>query len=142
MAFSYVDDCKSDICMPGEDSQELVCSYLQNYASACREVDICEDWRQEIPFRCPVPKCPVNSHYEECGPGCERTCQETECEEPSKSGCYCDEGMVRLNYAIIKPYLQTLTKNPYRPRLLQVTIRSKNQLVPKGLGLTRAVLEW
>lgn len=92
----YIDECKSDICMHGEDSQETVCNNLQNYARDCREVDICEDWRQNISFECPAPKCQINSHYEECGLGCERTCQEAECDEPTKSGCFCNEGMVRL----------------------------------------------
>ncbi len=44
-------------------------------------------------------QCPVHSHYELCGSGCEVTCHSLAppagCHSPCMEGCVCDEGYIR-----------------------------------------------
>ena len=72
----------------------IVCSYLVEYSNECRPEQICEDWRKNISLSCSQPSCPDNSHYKECGSGCEKRCDDYECSETLSSGCYCNDNMV------------------------------------------------
>ena len=75
----------------------IVCSYLVEYANECRPEQICEDWRNNISLSCSQPACPDNSHYQECGSGCEKRCDDYACSETLSSGCYCNDNMVMID---------------------------------------------
>uniref|UniRef100_A0AAY4EYN3 VWFD domain-containing protein n=1 Tax=Denticeps clupeoides TaxID=299321 RepID=A0AAY4EYN3_9TELE len=46
-----------------------------------------------------LPKCPKNSHFEQCGVACPATCEDpgapSKCRAPCVEGCTCDKGFVR-----------------------------------------------
>eukprot|EP00092_Neocalanus_flemingeri_P040141 GFUD01043724.1.p1 GENE.GFUD01043724.1~~GFUD01043724.1.p1 ORF type:complete len:1350 (-),score=300.80 GFUD01043724.1:29-4078(-) len=94
----HVAACEREICSSPQDTDsvnDVVCEWSSEYAEDCREAGVCQNWRTEI--SCPIEDCPVNSHYDECGPGCDNTCDDDDCDEPTGPGCYCDEDMVMLN---------------------------------------------
>ena len=66
------------------------------FADNCRsKYGTCEAWRLKIEdLTCSQPICPENSYFDECGSGCENTCDGQNCGN-AKEGCYCNEGMVR-----------------------------------------------
>ena len=84
-----------------EEMDYHICTHINQYASQCKEDDICEEWRQNTTLACMQPTCAKNSHYEECGRGCEKTCEQNECNGQLSAGCYCDEGMVNWISIII-----------------------------------------
>ena len=94
----YIDACQRDICsekLSDAAVNDIVCDYLSDYASKCKQFDVCEEWRQNIPLTCTHSmSCPTNSHFEECGTGCDHTCDPTECDTIITAGCYCNDGMV------------------------------------------------
>ena len=92
----YLVSCERELCQGPADPQEVVCQWVGEYATTCREEGLCLEWREAL--GCPTSSCPPNTHYEECGPGCEATCGQATCgagqgQEPA---CYCDQDMVRM----------------------------------------------
>jgi len=95
---NYVESCEREICSSPQDVDsvnDVVCEWAAEYADACREAGVCQNWRDEL--GCPVQECPLHSHYEECGPGCDKKCEDDGCDEPIGPSCYCDDDMVMLN---------------------------------------------
>lgn len=97
MPAKYVESCEREICSSPQDVDsvnDVMCEWAAEYADACREAGVCQDWR--FALGCPVQECPLHSHYEECGPGCDKKCEDDDCDEPIGPSCYCDEDMVIL----------------------------------------------
>ena len=93
----YVTSCKTEVCsrdLSHAGAASVACRRAEDYSDACRGLAVCEEWRGRSPLSCPPSPCPAHSHYEECGPGCERTCAEPVCREEARPGCYCDQGHV------------------------------------------------
>ena len=92
----YMVSCERELCQGPADPQEVVCQWAGEYATTCRQEGLCLEWREAL--GCPTSSCPPNTHYEECGPGCEATCGQATCgagqgQEPA---CYCDQDMVPM----------------------------------------------
>ena len=90
-----MESCRREVCtrdLSQEEAESVVCSQAEDYSAGCRDVSVCEEWRGQI--SCPPSLCPPVSHYQECGPGCERTCDSVSCQEGERPGCYCDPGLV------------------------------------------------
>ncbi|XP_051274593.1 alpha-tectorin-like isoform X1 [Dicentrarchus labrax] len=92
----YFSDCVFDVCVSGNQGQDLLCRAIQTYVSACQSANVrIYPWRQNTTCRI---ECPANSHYELCGTDCGHTCAssiDAICEQVCSEGCFCDEGFVR-----------------------------------------------
>ncbi|XP_037611027.1 alpha-tectorin-like [Sebastes umbrosus] len=92
----YFNDCVFDVCVSGNEGQDLLCRAIQAYVSACQSANVrIYPWRQNTTCRL---DCPANSHYELCGTDCARTCAssvDATCEQVCSEGCFCDEGFLR-----------------------------------------------
>ncbi|XP_067345254.1 alpha-tectorin-like isoform X2 [Channa argus] len=92
----YFNDCVFDVCVSGNEAQDLLCRAIQSYASACQSANVrIYPWRQNTTCRL---DCPVNSHYELCGTDCGHTCAsstDATCEHVCSEGCFCNEGFFR-----------------------------------------------
>ncbi|XP_026171872.1 alpha-tectorin [Mastacembelus armatus] len=93
----YFSDCVFDVCVSGNEAQDLLCRAIQAYATACQSANVrIYPWRQNTACRL---DCPVNSHYELCGTDCGHTCasgsNDSRCEQSCSEGCFCDEGFLR-----------------------------------------------
>ncbi|XP_035853743.1 alpha-tectorin-like [Sander lucioperca] len=91
----YFNDCVFDVCVAGNQGQDLQCRAIQTYVSACQSANVrIYPWRQN---NCRLD-CPANSHYELCGTGCGHTCAssiDATCEQVCSEGCFCNEGFLR-----------------------------------------------
>ncbi|NP_001158127.1 Fc fragment of IgG binding protein like 1 precursor [Mus musculus] len=95
---SFFEGCVLDVCLGGQ-VKDILCQALADYAAACQAAGIkIEDWRTQA--GCEIT-CPVNSHYELCGPPCPASCPPparhtapTACDGPCVEGCQCDKGFV------------------------------------------------
>ncbi|KAG6461849.1 hypothetical protein O3G_MSEX012891 [Manduca sexta] len=99
----FVASCEADLCANASDA----CAALGRYAAACSAHDVClPHWRRDL---CPYP-CEAPLVYRTCV-DCERTCENNEelekspekCTNKPVEGCFCPEGMVRLNNTCIEP---------------------------------------
>eukprot|EP00064_Thunnus_orientalis_P003877 superscaffoldBa00000335_g3888 len=92
----FFTDCVFDVCVSGNEGQDLLCRAIQAYVSACQSANVrIYPWRQNTTCRL---DCPANSHYELCGTDCGHTCAssiDSTCEQVCSEGCFCDEGFVR-----------------------------------------------
>ncbi|KAG8570029.1 hypothetical protein GDO81_014653 [Engystomops pustulosus] len=91
----YFTDCVYDSCVYGGQFS-AVCGAIARYVSECQEKGVTiEAWRK---YTICAPICPLNSHYELCGPGCHTTCSNlnspSDCQKSCTEGCYCDSGFV------------------------------------------------
>ncbi|XP_008852263.2 IgGFc-binding protein [Nannospalax galili] len=95
---NFFKSCVLDLCQEN-GLKDILCEVLAAYAAACQAAGITiKDWRTQA--GCEIP-CPVNSHYELCGPPCPATCPSPAlrttpdaCEGPCVEGCQCDQGFV------------------------------------------------
>ncbi|XP_069011698.1 alpha-tectorin-like [Embiotoca jacksoni] len=92
----YFNDCVFDVCVSGNQGQELLCRAIESYVSACQSANAqIFPWRQNTVCRLDCPAC---SHYELCGTDCGHTCAsstDATCEQVCSEGCFCDEGFFR-----------------------------------------------
>ncbi|GLD74527.1 IgGFc-binding protein-like protein [Lates japonicus] len=92
----YFNDCVFDVCVSGNQGQDLLCRAIETYVSACQSANVrIYPWRQNTTCRV---DCPANSHYELCGTDCGHTCASSivaACEQVCSEGCFCDEGFHR-----------------------------------------------
>ncbi|XP_062299212.1 alpha-tectorin-like [Scomber scombrus] len=92
----FFNDCVFDVCVSGNEDQDLLCRAIQAYVSACQSANVrIYPWRQNTTCRL---DCPANSHYELCGTDCGHTCAsvtDATCEQVCSEGCFCNEGFVR-----------------------------------------------
>ncbi|XP_030019377.1 alpha-tectorin-like isoform X1 [Sphaeramia orbicularis] len=92
----YFNDCVFDVCISGNQRNDLLCRSIQAYVSACQSANVrIYPWRQNTTCRI---DCPANSHYELCGTDCGHTCAsstDATCEHVCSEGCFCDEGFLR-----------------------------------------------
>ncbi|XP_041672056.1 alpha-tectorin-like [Cheilinus undulatus] len=93
----YFNDCVFDVCVSGENSQDLLCRAIQAYAAACQAANVrIYPWRENT--TCQLDCTTANTHYELCGTDCGHTCAsniDAICEHVCSEGCFCDEGFVR-----------------------------------------------
>ena len=96
---AYVDMCKEDICSQTDHTARL-CEVAEEYASECLSQGVCLQFRQLL--NCSQVSCGDNSHYEECGQGCDQTCDAAPCDEGISPvpACYCNQGLVRNNFLL------------------------------------------
>ncbi|XP_076616110.1 alpha-tectorin-like [Chaetodon auriga] len=98
----YFNDCVFDVCVSGNDGQDLLCRDIQAYVSACQSANVqIYPWRQNTTCKL---DCPANSHYELCGTDCGHTCAssiDATCEQVCAEGCFCDEGFARSGASCI-----------------------------------------
>ncbi|XP_043931083.1 alpha-tectorin [Protopterus annectens] len=88
-------NCILDSCID-QGTTETVCSWLQNYASACQTQGIAvTGWRNATP--CSLT-CPPYSHYVNCMTVCQPRCAairlKSDCNHYCVEGCQCDLGYV------------------------------------------------
>ncbi|XP_049916762.1 alpha-tectorin-like [Epinephelus moara] len=92
----YFSDCAFDVCVSGNQDQDLLCRAIEAYVSACQSANVrIYPWRQNT--TCTLD-CSANSHYELCGTDCGHTCAssiDASCEQGCSEGCFCDEGFLR-----------------------------------------------
>ncbi|KAL7371755.1 hypothetical protein ABVT39_004386 [Epinephelus coioides] len=92
----YFNDCVFDVCVSGNEGQDLLCRAIEAYVSACQSANVrIYPWRQNT--TCTL-ECPANSHYDLCGTDCGHTCAsstDATCEQVCSEGCFCDEGFLR-----------------------------------------------
>uniref|UniRef100_A0A672MAK9 VWFD domain-containing protein n=1 Tax=Sinocyclocheilus grahami TaxID=75366 RepID=A0A672MAK9_SINGR len=92
----FFEDCVYDVCLYN-GRRDLLCQAITAYVTACQAMG-----RTISPWRtaefCGV-QCPVHSHYELCGSGCEVTCHSLAppagCRSGCMEGCVCDKGYIR-----------------------------------------------
>ena len=80
------------LVVEGPEIQETVCEWAGQYAEQCRATGLCVAWRETL--GCPLLPCPLHSHYQECGQGCDLTCGHHTCQGEEGPACYCDSDMV------------------------------------------------
>uniref|UniRef100_UPI0037E75E0D alpha-tectorin-like isoform X3 n=1 Tax=Semicossyphus pulcher TaxID=241346 RepID=UPI0037E75E0D len=92
----YFNDCVFDVCVSGDEGQDLLCRDIQAYVTACQSANVrIYPWRENTTCKL---ECPDNSHYELCGTDCGHTCAssiDATCEQVCSEGCFCDKGFVR-----------------------------------------------
>ncbi|KAG7506609.1 hypothetical protein JOB18_010760 [Solea senegalensis] len=92
----YFSDCVFDVCVSGNQGNDLLCKAIEAYVSVCQLANIrVYPWRQNTTC---ILSCPANSHYELCGTDCGHTCTslvDTSCDHVCSEGCFCDEDYVR-----------------------------------------------
>ncbi|XP_064418250.1 zonadhesin-like [Latimeria chalumnae] len=95
----FIQSCIYDMCKY-DGMLSTLCNIIQAYADACKSEGANFKWRNST--FCPLP-CPPNSHYTDCTPSCQSTCNDiyavSTCEKSSfcMEGCVCDEGHVLSN---------------------------------------------
>ena len=89
----YIGMCRKDICLESNHS-DYFCEVANEYSSVCSSRGVCLEYREK--YNCTVPSCGPGSHYEECGPGCDKDCSDYPCSLPNGPSCHCDEGLVRF----------------------------------------------
>ncbi|XP_059334435.1 IgGFc-binding protein-like [Ammospiza nelsoni] len=116
----YLDDCLFDACLY-EGHQDTVCPAIATYVAACQSQGVAvRPWRTAA-FCSPV--CPLNQHYELCGPPCPPTCQgevgPQDCSDASTcfEGCFCDPGFFRSgDNCVPLPQCGCVLEGRYYPR--------------------------
>ena len=98
----YLEVCKKQICGNDESSNKLFCAIAGAYANTCLKKGICLEYRSA--YSCQIPSCDIHSHFEECGPGCDATCDEETCLLPREPSCHCDTNLVMYKCRKIKLY--------------------------------------
>ncbi|XP_068162266.1 alpha-tectorin-like [Antennarius striatus] len=91
----YFNDCVYDVCVSGNEGQDLLCAAIKAYVSACQSASVrIFPWRHLTP--CGLD-CPANSHYDLCGTDCGNNCVSPHpaCDLPCYEDCFCDEGFAR-----------------------------------------------
>ncbi|XP_056329790.1 IgGFc-binding protein [Danio aesculapii] len=93
---AFFEDCVYDVCLY-EGRRDILCQAITAYASSCQAMGkTISPWRS-AEF-CGV-QCPLHSHYELCGSGCEVTCESLAppagCRSLCMEGCVCDQGFIR-----------------------------------------------
>ena len=83
--------CKKDICVE-PDHEDVLCEVADEYAKHCLEKGICLEYRSTL--SCSKPSCGAGSEYQECGAGCDPTCDQTFCNTPARPGCRCSKDSV------------------------------------------------
>ncbi|KAM3961249.1 LOW QUALITY PROTEIN: hemolectin [Aphomia sociella] len=100
---TYVESCEADLCALNTSD---ACPSLERYAAACRAQGVCLTWRTTLcPHNCSKPLV-----YRPCV-DCERTCENNDelskdpkkCKAQPVEGCFCPEGLVRVNNTCIEP---------------------------------------
>ncbi|XP_014665852.1 PREDICTED: hemocytin-like [Priapulus caudatus] len=80
-------------------AEQCKCIAFEKYARACAiEAALDIEWRTL--HMCEPTECPTNEVWSDCGPGCERTCdnwneENIVCDLSCVPGCYCKPGLVR-----------------------------------------------
>ncbi|VVD02632.1 unnamed protein product [Leptidea sinapis] len=100
---SYIESCQRELC---DLNSTNACPSLERYADECRRQGICLDWRSGL---CPTT-CEAPLVHRACV-DCERTCENYEefkkdpasCRTPPAEGCFCPQGLVRVNSTCIEP---------------------------------------
>ncbi|KAG8199486.1 hypothetical protein JTE90_009334 [Oedothorax gibbosus] len=90
------------------DTGECKCLAYESFVEACEAVkpEPVPEWR--IQYDC-TPECPPGMEWQDCGPGCELTCdnyhdREAICNGSGcTAGCYCPAGLVRHHDRCVKP---------------------------------------
>jgi hypothetical protein len=97
-----VDQCRA--ASISYDAVAVLCELAEEYAQQCALAGLCLAWRRttDMAALCPPPQCEADdpeSHFEECGPGCEATCSDmasaANCWRPRGPGCYCNPDRVK-----------------------------------------------
>ncbi|XP_060884474.1 alpha-tectorin-like [Labrus mixtus] len=92
----YFNDCVFDVCVSGNEGQDLLCRAIEAYVTACQSANVrIYPWRENT--TCQLD-CTTNTHYELCGTDCGHTCAssiDATCVQVCSEGCFCDEGFVR-----------------------------------------------
>ncbi|XP_064455887.1 hemocytin-like isoform X2 [Ornithodoros turicata] len=93
-----------------QNAKQCSCQAIEGFAATCdpetRET-ISSDWR--LALGC-SPDCPAGMEWRDCGPACEKTCDnmhetEKECPEDCVAGCFCPPGQVRRGNDCVPPNL-------------------------------------
>ncbi|XP_035236093.1 IgGFc-binding protein-like [Anguilla anguilla] len=90
----YFDSCLADTCAH-DGHPTALCNAIGDYATACQAASLTvRQWRSDT--FCGAA-CPVNSHYELCGPSCPYACSGSlswaACSSPCQEGCQCDSAL-------------------------------------------------
>ncbi|XP_056154019.1 IgGFc-binding protein-like [Lampris incognitus] len=93
---AFQNNCVFDLCM-GKVMKTYFCDSLQIFSDICQRAGVKgRNWRSDT--KCPLPKCPENSHYEFCGTACPATCENPDAPSQCKAGCVeacvCDDGFL------------------------------------------------
>ncbi|XP_059045233.1 hemocytin [Achroia grisella] len=100
---TYVESCEAEQCALNTSD---ACATFERYAAACRRQGVCLHWRDTLcPYNCSKPLV-----YRSCV-DCERTCENNDeltkdpkkCKTQPAEGCFCPEGLVRVNNTCIEP---------------------------------------
>uniref|UniRef100_A0A8C8RVE9 Alpha-tectorin n=1 Tax=Pelusios castaneus TaxID=367368 RepID=A0A8C8RVE9_9SAUR len=91
----HMESCVHSLCAT-KYSHKTLCKTLRSYALHCQSRGITiQPWRQLA--GCEIA-CPLNSHYEICGPSCPASCAHpavpSRCQTACQEGCQCDPGFV------------------------------------------------
>ncbi|KAF8767625.1 Hemocytin like protein [Argiope bruennichi] len=97
----------SDVFYDIYDTGSCKCQAFESFVEACEAVkrEPVLNWRLE--YDC-TPECPPGMEWQDCGPGCELTCdnyreKDTLCDAACTPGCYCPSGTVRHHDKCVKP---------------------------------------
>ncbi|KAJ8332931.1 hypothetical protein SKAU_G00418270 [Synaphobranchus kaupii] len=114
----YFNGCLADTCAYAGHATAL-CNSIGHYVMACQAANLTvRQWRSDI--FCGAD-CPVNSHYELCGPSCPDTCCNTvrsvPCTSLCQEGCQCDGGFLLSDDKCVPgPECGCQYKGQYYPR--------------------------
>ncbi|GFY77264.1 hemocytin, partial [Trichonephila inaurata madagascariensis] len=97
----------SDVFYDFFDTGSCKCLALESFVEACEAVkkEPVTEWR--IQNDC-TPECPPGMEWQDCGPGCELTCdnyhdRDSICNGGCTPGCYCPSGLIRHHDRCVKP---------------------------------------
>ncbi|XP_054637554.1 IgGFc-binding protein isoform X2 [Dunckerocampus dactyliophorus] len=113
----YFLNCVEDACSYGGHNLAL-CSSITSYAAACQAAQLpVRQWRSDT--FCGMT-CPMNSHYELCGPRCPVVCAGlsslTSCTGVCEEGCQCDPGYILSDgHCVLVADCGCLNEGQYHP---------------------------
>ncbi|XP_054708363.1 hemocytin-like [Uloborus diversus] len=100
-------DGNFDVSRDSFDLFSCKCQAYDGFVEACESKGniIVPEWR--IKYDC-TPECPLGMEWQDCGPGCELTCdnyqqREQLCGTDCVPGCYCPSGLIRHHNRCVKP---------------------------------------